>query len=198
MTDKDIKERADHFRKECAEKNGDLKEDGGIAYTTIYWGNLPINITARSQNTLDAISELITAIKIAQDGFGIDIEREIPPVPAQVIQERDEIGTPVVDLEGKPVMQKLPVDQHIFSIKSVYHDMSKDGKKDLFKIVLDGDYAFGNGKYGIACFHPPSQYAGWKTWELKKEFAPMPDCGHVVVRDPQQGGKYAEIVEFRI
>lgn len=117
------------------------------------------------------------------------------PQPAK-IQEHDENGTPVVTPDGKPVMVDLPDGTRIFSIKEIFHDTNQDGTKHMLKVVLNERYDHGNGKYGINCFHADDVYPGWRNWQKGQRFAPSPDAAKVIVRDPEPGKKWANIVKF--
>lgn len=117
--------------------------------------------------------------------------------PAAQMQERDATGLPVVDPEGKPVMVNLPDGVHLFTVAGVFHDQNKDKDKDILKVVtVEKPY---NSKYGVSCFHAPPEAEGWKAWPIgpDQKYAPPKGMGHVIIRDPQSGGKYAEIVEFK-
>lgn len=149
------------------------------------------------------INPLMTAITEAQVEIlglgGIPAGKQsVSPAPAAQVQERDENGTPVVDPEGKPVMASLPAGTSMYTVKGMYHAQTKAGKDALRVVVEEKPH---NSKYGHYCFHPP--FSDWKNWPLAASegtpalFAPPPGCGHVIIRDPQDGGKYPEILEFR-
>ena len=149
-----------------------------------------------------------TELKHAFDNFtaailadGAKVEREPKPIPQaeHTIQVTDETGVPVVDAQtGKPVTVALPNDTHVLTIKGVFHDQTKTGK-DVLKVVVVEPYPFNGGKYGISCFNPPSEFTGWKSWPIGNTtiYAAPPNASKVIVRDPENGGKYANILEFR-
>jgi len=149
------------------------------------------------KNLLTGIDKMVSNI-IDLKGKPINGKPQPAPVagPAQ-IQLKTEDGTPVIDAETRqPVMVNLPSGHHLFTVKEVYHDKTQSGKDNL-KIVLEEKYEFGNGKYGVSCFHPNGFYNGWKDWEVGKRFAPSREAAKVIIRDPKEGGKYADVVEFR-
>ena len=76
--------------------------------------------------------------------------------------------------------------------------MSKTGK-DVLKVLVVEQYQFGGGKYGISCFNPPPDFANWKSWPIGPAtfYAAPANASKVIVRDPENGGKYASILEFR-
>lgn len=124
-----------------------------------------------------------------------------PPAPsaeAQKIQATTEDGLPVVDAEQQPVMVDLPQGVHLFSVKEVYHDTNKDGDKHMLKVVIhEQEYPYSNKKYGISCFHPGVEFTGWMDWKIGDRFAPPIKAAKVLIHDPKQGSKWADVVEFR-
>ena len=122
---------------------------------------------------------------------------EAPGVSSSKIQMKTEDGLPVVDANGQPVMVDLPEGHHLFTVKEVYHDTNQSGDKHMLKVVLEERYEYGNGKYGVSCFHPESHFAGWKQWEKGKRYAPPVNAAKVIIRDPKPGGKWADVIEFR-
>lgn len=122
----------------------------------------------------------------------------MPPAETQKVQATTEDGTPVIDGDQKPVMVPLPQGAHLFTVKEVYHDTNKDGDKHMLKVVInEQEYQYSNKKYGISCFHPGPEFAGWMDWTVGNRFAPPIKAAKVLVRDPKPGGKYADVVEFR-
>lgn len=147
----------------------------------------------------DALVKLQGAI-VNVDGRPINQQPKPAPVapPAQ-IQERDDTGTPMVDADQNPVMINLPAGTRLYAVAALYHDQTKpkDGKpgKDVLKVITREEPY--NTKYGVTSFgHGPD---GWKTWPLGVENKFIPPAGfqQVVIRDPEPGGKYADVVEFR-
>jgi hypothetical protein len=100
MSDKDLVDKIDGFRKRYKELNGTIPEAGGIAFATLYYDGLPINLTARAVNPYDAISGLALAIKLAGEALGIKTEKPQPPqapapkpdVAAEIVREADPFG----------------------------------------------------------------------------------------------------------
>jgi len=132
------------------------------------------------------------------NGGGEPINSKAKPAPTTV-QERDDSGIPVVDGEGQPVLIPLPANTHLFTVKGFYRGQNKDKTKDFLKVVVEEKPY--NGKFGHNVFHPP--FSEWKNWPLAAGETPglfqppVPNCGHVVMKDPEGDGKYPEIVEFR-
>lgn len=120
-----------------------------------------------------------------------------PSPESQKVQLTTEDGLPVVDAEQKPVMVSLPPGTHLFTVKEVFHDTNRDGSKHMLKVVVAEEYQYSNGKYGISCFHPSPVFTGWKEWPTGQRFAPPVQAAKVLIRDPKEGGKYADVVEFR-
>lgn len=148
-------------------------------------------------NLLAGISK--TKLAIANQN-GKPINNKPAPMPetaSQQIQMTTEDGLPVVDGNQQPVMTTLPQGTHLFTVKEVYHDTNKDGDKHMLKVVISEDYQYGNKKYGISCFRPGPEFTGWGDWPVGQRYAPPVKAAKVIVRDPKQGGKYADIVEFR-
>ena len=117
--------------------------------------------------------------------------------PKAQIQERDETGVPVVDGDGNAIMTNLPEGTNLYTVKAVFHDRTKTGNKDVLKVVtVEKPY---DTKYGVSCFHPPEAFNGWKDWGIGIEYkyAAPEGAGHVVIRDPKDGGKYADVIEFQ-
>ena len=118
---------------------------------------------------------------------------QVLPAPAK-IQERDEIGTPVVDGEGKPVMVDLPKNTRLFAVKGFYHGVTKSNKDVLKVVVEEKPYS---GKYGHVVFDAP--FAEWKAWPLAGDppgLFSVKGFGHVVIVDPAEGEKYPTIGAF--
>ena len=122
--------------------------------------------------------------------------------PENKIPEMDG-DLPVVDAQtGKPRMIDLPADTHVFTIKEMWHDKTKPNDKnpqgmDVLKISTVETYQY-CGKFGMSCFHPNDpKLDGWKTWEVGVKYLPPKGITKVLVRDPKDGGKYADLLEFR-
>jgi hypothetical protein len=118
--------------------------------------------------------------------------------PTNKIAMTDGTGVPMVDAQTmEPVMIELPSDTHVFTIKEVWRDQTKDKSKDVLKIATVETYQY-CGKFGMACFHPNEPaFDGWKTWEIGVKYSPPRGVTKVLVRDPKDGGKYADVLEFR-
>lgn len=147
-----------------------------------------------------SLSEGITKAKaLIQYNGGKPANSRAPmPTPENdKIQLRTEDGLPVVDAEQKPVMVGLPAGTHLFTVKEVYHDTNKGGDKHILKVVLTESYEHGNGKYGVSCFHPGPEFTGWRDWPIGQRFSPPVQAAKVLIRDPKEGGRYADVVEFR-
>jgi len=147
----------------------------------------------------DAVLESVGKAKerIAQLGGIAPANKPIPAIPTAQIQERDESGVPVVDAEGNPRMVSLPDGVGIYTIKEVFHAKSKDGTKDLLRVTTVEEAPFLSRKYGTGCFHPPVQYKDFASWPVDGRYAPKEGAKHVVIRAPKDGGKYADVIEFR-
>ncbi len=135
--------------------------------------------------TLDGIGEI--------GGFPAD---QVKAAPVVQIQEKDGMGTPVVDGDGKPVMVDLAGGGKVYTVRGFYHGVTKSNK-DVLKVVVDEKPY--SGKFGHICFHPP--FSEWKSWPLAGDppglFAPPAGSGHVVIQDPVGDAKYPEIIEFK-
>lgn len=93
---------------------------------------------------------------------------------------------------------ELPEDVHVFTVKEVFRDVAPNSDATHVKVVImEQDYQYANGNYGIACFHPESVYPKWKSWTVNQRKAPAEGAEKVLVRDPKPGSKRAEVVEFR-
>lgn len=115
--------------------------------------------------------------------------------PKPQMQQMED-GIPAVDAEGNPIMVDLPDDHHLFTVKELYHDTNKDRDRHMLKVVIEEPYEFSNGKWGISYFKPDGPVKGWNKWPLEKRIAPPPEAVYVVVRDPQNGGKFADVIQF--
>lgn len=121
------------------------------------------------------------------------------PAPGNTIPVRDENGTPVVDQDRNPVMTTLPEGVHLFQVTGLAHDKTQTGKDVLKVWTAEEPY---NKGYGVSCFHPPAEIGSWKSWpvmsrENKIKYAPPKGFEQVLIRDPKEGSKYADVVEFR-
>lgn len=114
--------------------------------------------------------------------------------PQQKIQMHDSSGLPVVDQEGNPVMENLPPGVHIFTISKLAHGKTKSGK-DVLKVWINEEYEF-CGKYGMNAFSDGGMINGWEEWPIDTPFNPQ-GVSKVIVRDPKDGGKYANIESFQ-
>lgn len=114
------------------------------------------------------------------------------PIPA--VQEIDASGLPVVDGDGNPVMKEMPADTHLFTVKALFHDVTKSNKDVLKVVTVEEPY---NTKYGVSCFHPAIE--GWKVWAIgpDNKHEPPAGYGHVVIQDAGGERKYADVIEFR-
>jgi hypothetical protein len=134
---------------------------------------------------------------ILEQGGIAPANRVAPPPPSQMVQERDEhSGLPVVDAEGQPRMVALPDGVAIYTVREVFHDKTKAGK-DILKVTTVEEAPFISKKFGIGVFHAPSQYSDFHQWPIDGRYAPKPGAGHVLIRAPKDGGKYADVIEFR-
>lgn len=92
----------------------------------------------------------------------------------------------------------LPDDVHLFTVKEIFRDVAPSSDNTHVKVViLEQDYPYANGNYGIACFHPETAYPNWRKWAQGARKAPSEHGDMVLVRDPQPGSKRAEVIEFR-
>lgn len=147
------------------------------------------------------VKPLMNAIEEAQvviaeiGGKPISTQSKVSPAPP-VVQAKDELGTPVVDQEGKPVMEQVNMlpGEVICAIKGFYHGQTKNGEDKLKVVLADKPYS---GKYGHYVFKPP--FTDWQSWPLGGDPPALftkPEYGHAIVRPPEEGGKYPEIVGF--
>ena len=140
----------------------------------------------------------------AHPGFSLTPSNAQPPKQeTNKIAMTDGAGLPIVDAQTmEPVMVDLPHDTHVFTIKEIWHDKTKGNEKnpngvDVLRVTTVETYQY-CGKYGMSCFHPNNPILdGWKTWEVGVKYAPPKEITKVLVRDPKDGGKYADILEFR-
>jgi len=123
------------------------------------------------------------------------------PVAQNTIPARDENNTPIIDAQtGEALKQNLPDGVHLYTVAGLVHDKNKEGTKDILKVfTVEAPYHKG---YGVSCFHPPAELKGFTAWavtskENKAMYAPPESCKHVLIRDPKDGSKYADVVEFR-
>ena len=120
-----------------------------------------------------------------------------PPAPAPA-QEKPNSNGHKTEPQYEPFAEDLPDGQHLFPVKEVFHDTNQGGDKHFVKVVIDGDYEYGNGNWGIAMFKNADKlFPGWKNWKKGQRYSPPTSAAYVVVEDPAGGGKYANIVEFR-
>jgi hypothetical protein len=144
---------------------------------------------------LEMLTENLTNFMKAHQGFSLTPQNQ--QAPTNKIAMTDATGVPIVDAQTmEPVMVDLPSDTHVFTIKEAWHDQTKTGK-DVLKVSTVETYQY-SGKYGISCFQPNDPaFDGWKSWPVGTKYAPPKGANKVLVRDPKDGGKYADILEFR-
>jgi hypothetical protein len=183
------------YRTRAAELCAGLPEAGGIAFSTVYRDNMPINVTARAANPFDAIAVLVNGLELAKEVYRIEFVKAVPEAPAgDKVQERDPQGLPLVDGEGKPVMIKLAPGVRLYAVASIFHDKTKNGK-DVLKVVTQEEPY--NTKYGVALFHGGPD--GWKSWPsgVDNKYVPPEGFKKVIIRDPEGESKYPEVIEFQ-
>lgn len=134
---------------------------------------------------------------LAMDCKPISSQQKVTPAPAAQIQERDDLGLPVIDGDGKPSMINLPQGVAVYTIKGFYHGNNKAGDKDFLCVVVNEKPH--NGKFGHKMFHPP--FNDWKAWPISTGDTPglfsVPGYTKAVIQDPEEGKKYAEVLELR-
>ena len=167
-----------------------LPEAGAIAFTKVHVDGKEYSVTQRAWTVYDAIATLKFGIDLAEKAGLLTKAPEPVKIPAM------EDGFPVVDQEGEPVMVELPGDAQALRIKEVYHGKDKSGKKDLFKVVVEGTPMDFGGKYGMITFGVPAAYEGWKSWPVDTKYPPKPQA-NVVIANPKVEGGYPEILDFR-
>jgi hypothetical protein len=145
-------------------------------------------------NLFSQMGKMQAAI-IATDGKPVSTQQKVTAAPVAQVQEKID-GMPVVDADGNPMMIPLPANEKLYTIKGFYHGQNKDKTKDFLKVVVEEKPH--NGKYGHNVFHHP--FNDWKAWPLAADppgLYSMPGYGHVVLRDPKEGEKWAEVVDLR-
>lgn len=142
MSDETIKEKVEAFRARYATINAGLPEAGGIAFCTVYSGGLPLNVTARANNPYDALASLQIALKLAQEGLGITLEKaQQSHAPAQ------EAPAPALPVGGNTnTINAIPVK----TIK-----LASGGEHPRW-VVCGGNYT----KFGITCWPETLKAAG--------------------------------------
>lgn len=154
-------------------------------------------VTARHGSTSENIVKLteaaITAYSILRGLYP-------KPVPSNKTPLTDENGTPVVDAQtGAPVMTDLPAGVKVYRVAGLAHDKTTTGKEVLKVWTAEEPY---NKGYGVSCFHPPAEIGNWKSWALmskenKVRYPPPAGFELVLIRDPKEGSKYPDVIEFR-
>jgi len=84
-----LDDRIAKFRTRYGEVSADLPEAGGIAFMTVYLGNVPVNVTSRASNPYDAMATLLSSVSLAKHALGIAMERQTtsqPPANPPVVQ----------------------------------------------------------------------------------------------------------------
>ena len=117
--------------------------------------------------------------------------------PAQTMQERDENGTPVVNGEGKPVMTNLPDGVGLYTVKQLFHGLTKNKKDYLGVVTVEKPH---NRKWGVKCFHPTG-IDGWKSWPVGENdptyYAPPELASRVLIREAKGEGEFPDVLEFQ-
>ena len=156
---------------------------------------IAIDLKASGTTLRAAIDDLYAGIAYGIETYKWSTEApKLPDAPAQKVQLRDEAGLPVVNQEGEPEMVDLPPGVRMFNTKALFHDKSRDGSKDLLKVItVEEPY---NTKYGVACFHGGPE--GWQSWPVgvENKYAPPKGFTKVAIRDPKEGEKYANVERF--
>lgn len=118
--------------------------------------------------------------------------------PSNKVQERDETGVPVVDVDGKPVMTNLPAGTGLYTVKQLFHGKTQNNKDFLGVVAVEKPH---NRKWGVKCFHPDASITGWKQWPVGDSepiyYAPPETAKKVVIREATGEGTYPEVVEFQ-
>jgi hypothetical protein len=153
--------------------------------------------TVRGWSFPAMLSSLQKAEQVILDTGGKPIiSKENRPAPEAPKLEAPASQNPNEPRYVDPAELELKPGQHVFTVKEVFRDKNGDGSKYMLKVVLEEQYQYGNGKWGISYFKTDGAYAGWTKWELGKRFAPSREAGRVIVEDPKPGGKFANIVAF--
>jgi len=195
MSNKPLETRVVEYRVRVAENNAEMPEAGAIVFMTVYLGGVPVNLTQRANNTYDALAALKMGLDLAGEAFGVTLEKEILQAPTNnKIQLTTEDGLPVVNQEGEPEMVELPKGTHLFTVKTLAHGKTQAGKS-VIKVFIQENYEHDGGRYGMTAFRGGPD--GWEKWSENAQYAPPEGFGHVVVSDPKEGGKYANIEMFR-
>lgn len=173
---------------------------GGSALIQSEKSGLRSNDEAFKMALTDALSVALKMFGVAADIYAglwdgskykTEPDAQNHPQPQQP-QRQEQRAEPKQEIKAPATGDGL----HRFPIKAVYHGKSQDGTKDLLKVIIEGEYAFGGGKYGITCFHAPALYKGFAEWPVDTQYPPKPVASVAVIRDPSEGKKYAEIVEI--
>jgi hypothetical protein len=115
----------------------------------------------------------------------------LPPAPAPAPAAKSN------EPRYEDITTELEPGTHKFPVKEVFKDVNQKGDKEFLKVVIDGDYKYGNGNWGIALFKgSDTTFPGWKNWRKGQRYSPPVHAGYVIVKDPQNGGKWADIVGF--
>ena len=188
MTNKPLETRVVEYRVRVAENNQDMPEAGSIAFMTVYLGGVPVNITQRANNTYDALAALKMGLDLAGEAFGVALERELPEAPTGIALD------PVDEAFPEPVYEDLEPKKHVFTVKALAHGKTQAGKS-VIKVFIQEEYEYANKKYGMTAFGGGPD--GWEKWSENAQYSPPEGFGHVVVSDPKDGGKYANIEQFK-
>ena len=184
MKEKTIQERVDEYRAKVDGILGEFPEAGAVAYATVYTGDVPINLTQRANNIYDAYVAFKMGMDLLSEVFGVAFEREIQEAPHPVDAE----------FPNEPVYVDLEPKSHVFTVKALSHGKTQAGKS-VIKVFIQEEYEYANKKYGMTAFGGGPD--GWEKWSENAQYAPPEGFGHVVVSDPKDGGKYANIEQFK-
>lgn len=169
-------------------KDSEFKESPGAWVITDVWSKTGVRITVKASgaNTSAAIEDLYTGITYGIETHGWTTKTpEAPQAPSQV-------NIPIDD-QGNTEAIPLPPGQRVYTVKELYHTKSRNGDKDLLKIVTVEDPY--NTKYGVTAFNAPIQ--GWKDWPLETRYSAPEGCKQVVIEDPQKDGGYPTVRDMR-
>ena len=179
----DVNTKVVEYRVKVAENNQDMPEAGAIAFMTVYLDGQPVNITQRACNTYDALAALKIGLDLSKV-LGVTLEKAIPEAPHPV----DEA------FPNEPVYEDLAPKRHTFTVKALAHGKTQAGKS-VIKVFIEEEYEHANKKYGMTAFGGGPD--GWEKWSENAQYSPPEGFGHVVVSDPKDGGKYANIDQFK-
>ena len=189
MTEKTIQERVKEYQERVNEKVATVPEAGAICYSTVYVDGLPINLTQRANNVYDAYVAFKMGVDLLGEVFGVTLEKELPSAPIHVPD-----SDPVDEAFPEPVYEDLEPKKHLFTVKALAHGKTQAGKS-VIKVFIEEEYEYANKKYGMTAFGGGPD--GWEKWSENAQYSPPEGFGHVVVSDPKDGGKYANIEQFK-